>query len=210
MVVGYAMLSLSLGWSVGSLAMGRTVDRFGARKASIAGAWLMVGGALLCLGFDRETALVYCFFVFIIIGLGMGFISLATLLIVQDSVGPEDLGMATSFHQFARTLGGTVGVGVCGGMVTARLFRGLENGGPELSAVLSQGSGEMMTQLRESLSHLFQPEYQAQMPVRTLEVLQNAVLDGVWAAFAVVAVVSVTCLMLGFFLPRDKDAETPG
>ncbi|MCG8633326.1 MAG: MFS transporter [Desulfobacterales bacterium] len=211
MVVGYAMLSLSLGWSAGSLAMGRTVDRFGARKASVTGAVFMVAGALLCLGFGRDTSPAHCFFVFVIIGLGMGFISLATLLIVQDSVGPADLGMATSFHQFGRTLGGTVGVGISGGMVTTRLFRGLENGGPELSAVLSKGgSGEMMTQLRESLSHLFQPEYQAQMPARTLEILQNAVLDGVGAAFATVAVVSACCLLLGFFLPRDRDSEASG
>ncbi len=206
MVVGYAMLSLSLGWSVGSLAMGRTVDRFGAKKASITGALLVVAGAMLCLGFGLETEVFYCFFVFIVIGLGMGFISLSTLLIVQDSVGPEDLGMATSFHQFSRTLGGTVGVGVCGGVVTARLFKGLENGGPELSAALSkEGGGEMMTQLRESLAHLFQPEFQAQMPARTLEILQNAVLDGVGAAFTIVAVVSVICLILGFFLPREKE-----
>ena len=205
MVVGYAMLSLSLGWSLGSLAMGRFVDGFGAKKASLAGALLMACGAVFCLGFGRETALAFFFPVFILIGLGMGFVSLSTLLIVQDSVGPEDLGMATSIHQFARTFGGTVGVGVCGGVVTTRLFNGLEKAGPALSAALPENiTGDMMTRLRESMAHMFQPEFQARIPADAVEILQGAVLDGVWAAFAIVALVSVVGLGLGMFLPPDR------
>jgi len=195
MVVGYAMLSLSLGWSLGSLILGRNVDRMGKKGASLAGCLLMVVGTGLCLGFNRDTQLVYCFFVFIIIGLGMGSITLSTLLIVQDSVEPKDLGVATSLHQFARTLGGTIGVGICGGVMTSRLFRGMEGSGL---------SREMAGQLKESMTHLFQPEFRASIPAQTLDLLQNAVLDGVWAAFAVTAVVAVIGLILAGFLPRDK------
>ena len=36
---------------------------------------------------------------------------LATLVVVQNSVNIADLGVATSSNQFARTLGGTVGMG---------------------------------------------------------------------------------------------------
>jgi hypothetical protein len=56
-------------------------------------------------------------------GVGMGFTSIATLLIVQNSVEKTDLGVATSSHQFTRTLGGTVGIGICGSLVTARFAR---------------------------------------------------------------------------------------
>jgi MFS family permease len=192
MVVGYAMLSLSLGWSMGSLIMGRMVDRVGAKKASLAGSLLLTLGTCLCLGFTRETSLIYCFFVFIVTGLGMGFITLSTLLIVQDSVDPKDLGLATSFHQFSRTFGGTVGVGICGSVVTSRLFEGIEK---------ASLSGEMVEQIRESMAHLFQPEFRALIPAHTLDLLQAAVLDGVWAAFAIVAGVSILGLGLGFFLP---------
>jgi len=200
MVVGYAMLSLSLGWSLGSLILGRRVDRIGKKRASLVGCLLMVIGTLLCLGFNRDTQLMYCFFVFILIGLGMGAITLSTLLIVQDSVEPKNLGVATSLHQFARTLGGTIGVGICGGVVTSRLFRGLESGS-------AGGLGEMTAQLKESMTHLFAPEFRASMETHTLDLLQNAVLDGVGSAFAVTAFVSVLGLGLAFFLPRDKEGN---
>ena len=198
MVVGYAMLSLSLGWSLGSLAMGRVVNLFGGKNASLAGSLLMMAGAFLCLGFDRGTSLYYCFFVFILTGLGMGFITLSTLLIVQDSVPPKDLGIATSFHQFARTLGGTVGVGICGAVVTSRLFKGLET--QELGM-----PAEMANQIRDSIAQLFQPEFQAQIPPTILDLLKNAVLEGVWAAFAVVATVTVLGFLLSVFLPGKAD-----
>ncbi len=197
MVVGYAMLSLSLGWSLGSLILGRRVDRIGKKKASLAGCLFMVAGTCLCLGFNRETHLLYCFFVFLLIGLGMGSVTLSTLLIVQDSVEPKDLGVATSLHQFARTLGGTIGVGICGGVVTSRLFQGIEAGSAGLT-------GEMAEQLKESMSHLFSPEFRAGIVPQTLDLLQNAVLDGVWAAFAVTVGVSVLGLILALYLPSEN------
>jgi hypothetical protein len=49
----------------------------------------------------------------------MGFVALATILVVQNSVHPTDLGVATASHQFSRNLGGTVGVGICGSIFTA-------------------------------------------------------------------------------------------
>lgn len=201
MVVGYAMLSLSLGWSVGSLFMGRVVDQVGAKKVSLAGAVLMVAGCGLCLGFSRDTSLFYCFGAFLVTGLGMGFITLSTLLIVQDSVEPEDLGVATSFHQFSRTLGGTVGVGICGGVVTTQLFKNLEKTRGSLSP-------DLMNQLQESMAYLFQPEFQSLIPSQTAELLRQAVLSGVWASFAIVTLVSVAGLALSFFLPPDgKDTQ---
>ncbi|WDP93250.1 MAG: MFS transporter [Desulfobacter sp.] len=197
MVVGYAMLSLSLGWSLGGLILGRMVESVGLKKANITGCLLMAAGTGLCLTFHRDTHLLYCFFVFMVVGLGMGYITLSSLLISQNSVPPKDLGVATSLHQFARTLGGTIGVGICGGVVTFRLFRGIENGGAGLSA-------EMAGRLKESMTHLFQPEFRALLPESTLELLQNAVLDGVWAAFAVTAAVSVLGLCLSLLLPSEK------
>ncbi len=197
MVVGYAMLSLSLGWSLGSLITGRAVERIGQRKSGIVGALLMAVGTGLCIGLQADTHLIYFFLVFTIVGLGMGVSTLATLLLVQDSVPSTDLGLATSFHQFSRTLGGTIGVGVCGAVVGSRLFQGIQSGAANLSP-------EMAQQLQESLARLFHPAFRSQLPETTLTLLQNAVMEGVWAAFVVTAVVSLAGLGLAFFLPQDQ------
>jgi hypothetical protein len=50
----------------------------------------------------------------------MGFVSISTLLIVQNSLPEEDLGIATASHQFSRTIGGTIGIGISGSFVTTR------------------------------------------------------------------------------------------
>ena len=104
--VGYAMLSLSLGWSAGSLFAGRKMHSLGLKKATLTGAVLMVMGTGLTLYFSRTTSMIQCFLSFMTVGLGLGFMTLSTLLIVQNIVPPKNLGVATSFHQFARTIGG--------------------------------------------------------------------------------------------------------
>ncbi len=195
MVVGYAMLFLSFGWSMGSLAMGRAVNRLGRKPIALAGGLLMAAGAFCCLGFTNSSPLLWCFAVFMVIGLGMGSITLSTLLIVQDSLGPEHLGAATSFHQFARTLGGTVGVGLCGSLVFTRLTRA---GGQTLPPSFSEG-------IQGSLARIFQPEFQASVsPGMSLKMLHAAVLEGVGVAFLCVAFMSCISLVLAFFSAAGK------
>ena len=123
------MIFLSLGWSVSPILLSQFLHKIGNRASVSVGALLMAGGSILTLTFDTTTSMGGCILAFSIIGWGMGFITLSTLLEVQGSLRPEDLGVATSSQQFSRTLGGTVGAGISGGVVTARLMGRLE--GPE-------------------------------------------------------------------------------
>lgn len=191
--VGYVMLSLSLGWSMGSLIIGRIMHQVGYTKATLAGVLLMVIGCGLTLGFSRTTSMAECFLVFQVVGFGMGFTTLSTLLLVQDSLKSEDLGVATSFHQFSRTLGGTIGVGVCGGVVTTRLMNSLEVSGSVLPA-------ELMARLQESMENIFQAEFLALIPEKAVRILQEAVADGIDSAFIIVFTVSLINLGLTLFL----------
>jgi len=193
--VGYAMLSLSLGWSIGSLLAGRKMNWIGQKRAVLIGTVLLVIGTGMTLGFSRTTSVAECFAAFFVVGLGMGFVSLTTLLVVQDSVEPANLGVATSFHQFSRTMGGTIGVGLCGGIVTDKLINELTVAGQKLPETL-------IGMLKESMANLFQQEFQAMIPAGMDAMLQNAVLNGVYLALIIVFVVSVINLGLSLLLPR--------
>lgn len=193
--VGYAMLSLSLGWSLGSLFAGRGMHRLTEKKATLIGALLLIIGTGTTLFFSRSTTIYTCFISFQIIGLGMGFISLSTLLIVQNSVEPSNLGVATSFHQFSRTMGGTIGVGICGGIVTNRLISHLKNA----ESVLPE---HLLARLEHSMASLFQEEFQAMIPPGMEAVLQDAVLNGVYLTFVIVFAISVLSLVFFPFLPQ--------
>jgi len=193
--VGYAMLSLSLGWSMGSLLAGRNINRIGQKRAALTGAILMVIGTGMTLGFSRTTGMTECFGAFLIVGLGMGFLTLTTLLVVQNCVEPAYLGVATSFHQFSRTMGGTIGVGLCGGIVTQRLIDELTTAGQNLPEAL-------IRMLKESTANLFQKKFQAMIPDGMEVLLQDAVLNGVFLAFVIVFILSVINFGLTLFLPN--------
>lgn len=203
MQVGAAMLSLSLGWSAGSLFLGQVVHRLGHKAAAVLGAVLLAAGCGLTLGFDAGTGMAACFWVFLLVGLGMGFVTLATLLVVQGSVGLEDLGVATASNQFARTLGGTVGVGISGSFVAAKM-----------SAAAAQweagGTARFSAAVRESLADhsesLLRPEIQALLPPEMRQQLVQAVVDGVGWVFVTVLVASLLCLALCLLLPGRQPA----
>lgn len=200
MQVGWAMLSLSLGWSMGSLVLGRIMGRIGAKTASLVGGVLMVTGSALTLGFSLTTTMVHSFIVFQMVGLGMGFITLSTLILVQESLTKKDLGVATSFHQFSRTLGGTIGVGICGGLATSGLLNRLE----EASRILDP---QLLVQLRESVEILFKPEFTAMMTQEARQILQEAVLKGVSSIFWVVCISAILGFLCCLLLPGGRGQE---
>lgn len=200
MQVGGAMLSLSLGWSTGSLVLGRFVTGAGGKTASVAGAVLLISASVMLLFFNIETSIVTCLLVFLLVGIGMGFVTLSTLLMVQGSLSSENLGVATSFHQFARTLGGTVGVGICGGIVTTRLINNLE-----ASAISVPPS--IMEKLLDSMENIFRPEFQTLLTPETGVILYNAVAQSMMAVYWIVLAASIFCLSGTLLLKREQQAK---
>jgi EmrB/QacA subfamily drug resistance transporter len=199
MQVGLAMLSLSLGWSLGSLFLGQMINRLGKKPAAVTGALVLVAGCAGTFSFSTATTMAHLFTVFFIVGIGMGFISLVTLIIVQSSLASSDLGVATSTHQFARTLGGTVGVGICGGITTNGIFsavEGLSRSGP--AALFPHGFVE---KLRRSTEVLFQPEVKATLSNELNAMLQQAVGDAVGTVFLVVTGAALMCTICCLLLP---------
>ncbi|MGE5257813.1 MAG: MFS transporter [Hyphomicrobiales bacterium] len=201
MEVGTAVLALSLGWSVGSLLLGQIVDRIGTRTAAIVGAACLTAGCGLTLTFSTATSLSTCFGVFLFVGVGMGFVALGTILVVQNSLSDLDLGVATASNQFSRTLGGTIGVGIGGGFFSLRFDT-------ELEALLRSAApldwpSALASQVHRNPDNLFRPEIQALLSADTLARLQEAVARSVMSVFWMVLAASVLCLLLCFLLPRD-------
>lgn len=198
MQVGMAMLSLSLGWSLGSMALGQVIDRVGLKPCAVAGGGFLIVGCVMTLTFTAATTIGFIFSSFFIVGTGMGFVALATLIAVQTGLDRSDLGVATSSNQFARTLGGTVGVGVCGGLVAKRFSSLTEmirdsDFAPRLTGSMAEnGLGD--------IGQLFDPDLQAVLPPDLKQVIQQTVTQGVgdvfWAVTASAALCLVVCLML--------------
>ncbi len=200
--VGTTVLALSLGWSIGSLVLGRLVHRWGSRRSAAAGAVCLAAGCALTLTFSTATSTSTCFWVFAMVGVGMGFVALATILVVQNSVEPSDLGVATASHQFSRNLGGTVGVGICGGIFTAGFSAALPSA--LVGGHLEKLPENMADQIRRNADSILRPEIQAQLSPDVLLQLHQAVAHGVLLVFWASIGAAVACLVCCLLLPREK------
>jgi hypothetical protein len=131
----------------------------------------------------------------------MGFVSIATLLIVQDSLDMADLGIATASHQFSRTLGGTIGVGVTGSFVTLALSNLVED---LMQSGLNDLPASFHEQMQQGFDSIFRPEFQALFAPDVQKALQEAVARGVSLVFWISLFVSVLCLLLAGMLPASS------
>ncbi|MDT7951211.1 MAG: MDR family MFS transporter [Acetobacteraceae bacterium] len=122
LVAGFTLTAMSFGWPVGAfVATRRLFPAIGLRGTMLAGAVLLpVGsGAMLFLapGFSPLIAGAGS----LVMGLGMGFLSTAAIVLIQGSVGWAERGAATASNIFARNLGSTFGATVLGGVLNASL-----------------------------------------------------------------------------------------
>lgn len=203
--VGLIMMGLSMGWSAGALFCGRMAHRVGEKRFSVIGAVMLGCGCLLTLTFSPDIGVLRCVVTLLVSGVGMGFVSISTLLIVQKGVDASDLGVATSAHQFARTMGGTIGIGISGGIITRRFMENLEamtDGG--LIQQLPDGISE---RIRQNVENIFQTDIQAMLPDRTLNIFYENLGGSILAAFWFCLVMALLCVSSALLLPSVREAE---
>ncbi|UCD33996.1 MAG: MFS transporter [Desulfobacterales bacterium] len=200
--LGIAMVPLSLGWSIGALVCGHMVHLLKEKPSALFGSGLLVAGSCLTLSFSISTSLIMFSVVLAVAGLGMGFVSISTLLLVQNSLSDSDLGIATASHQFSRTLGGTIGIGISGSFVTAKLSKAM-NGLANLD-FSDKASFTLPAQMHHSVETLFKPEVLSLLSADTQNALQEAVAQGVTMVFWASIFAAFICLFFSYKLPAGK------
>jgi EmrB/QacA subfamily drug resistance transporter len=120
---GVAVAAMSIGWPVGSITGGRALIRWGARPVVLVGTAMLVVGTLIVTQATRPGTLAEGLAIAAagetFTGLGMGLSAATILIMVQGAVPWQRRAVATGLVQFSRTIGGAVGVGLLGGIVTA-------------------------------------------------------------------------------------------
>ncbi|MEF9903515.1 MDR family MFS transporter [Streptomyces sp. P9-A2] len=129
---GVHMLPMVAGTLLASTASGQIVSRTGRWKVfPIAGTGLISIGLLLLHRLDENSPTLVMSAFFFVFGLGLGLVIQVLVLIVQNAVSYQDLGVATSGVTFFRSIGASFGVAVFGMIFTnglddklAAAFRG--------------------------------------------------------------------------------------
>ncbi|GGU52078.1 EmrB/QacA family drug resistance transporter [Streptomyces albospinus] len=119
---GVHMLPMVLGMLISSTASGQIVSRTGRYKVfPITGTAVVTLGLLLLHQLDPSTSVALMSTYFFVFGFGLGLVMQVLVLIVQNAVPYQDLGVATSGATFFRSIGASFGVSIFGTIFTNQL-----------------------------------------------------------------------------------------
>jgi EmrB/QacA subfamily drug resistance transporter len=110
---GFLMLPMVVGMMSASIISGQVISRTGRiRGFPIFGSGLAAVSMLLLSRITADTSLILVMGLMLLVGYGLGNCMQPLLLILQSSVPPRDIGVATASATFFRQIGGTIGVAV--------------------------------------------------------------------------------------------------
>ncbi len=187
-LTGFVMAGASIGWPLTSAIGGRLVLRWGWRMPSIVGAVLLIIGFGMLWQMPPDAGLWYPTFLQFVTGAGFGFMSLVFIIAAQNAVGWEQRGVVTSANQFARSIGGTIGVSIAGAIFSA----GVAN---------ATGAGV-------DPNDLLSPTIRATLPPVQLEVLQGALVGALHSVYFLFALVAALGVVVAALLPGGRPSQT--
>jgi EmrB/QacA subfamily drug resistance transporter len=186
-----AVVPISIGWSGMSVLAGRLTERVGERRLSVVGTTCITASFVAGTFWRPTTPLTVIVVVAFVMGVGMGTVTPPLLTVIQNHLGAERMGLATSSQQFFRQLGGAMGVSIIGFIMNA-LIRDRLAAVPGVSTL-----GDLQRALFET----------ATAPAGAAAALAH----GLSAAFVVSAIVGAMALACTVWLPRSvrtRDAST--
>ncbi|WP_018262576.1 MDR family MFS transporter [Methylobacterium sp. WSM2598] len=189
LVAGLALTVMVLGWPIGATLAARTLTRFGLRPILLTGSLLLPLGASVLLTLGPGSAPVTAGLASLVMGFGMGLLSTAALVLIQEIVPWSQRGSATASNVFSRNLGSTLGATLFGAVLNHGLARaGTGVHADQLQHLLASGGGAGLTEIRATL--------------------QQALHLTFWAMFGIAAAAVLLALLVPH-VPLGRARETP-
>jgi EmrB/QacA subfamily drug resistance transporter len=131
-VAGLALTMMLVGWPAGATWAARSFHRFSLRGILVTGSLLVPIGTSVFVLLTPESSPIAAAFGSLVMGLGMGLISLSSLVLIQEIVDWSQRGSATASNIFARNLGSTLGATALGAVLNYGLIHA--NGGKAVTS----------------------------------------------------------------------------
>jgi EmrB/QacA subfamily drug resistance transporter len=180
---GGAITPMVIGWPIASTIGGRLIPKVGFRPLIRLGLGCTAIAGLLLALFGESHGVAGLRGITALFGVGMGFANTALLIAVQTSVAWEQRGIATASTMFFRTIGGTLAVGVMGGVINAELTRD-----PSIPA--------------DAASRILSPEGARSLDPSVFEHLSGALASGLGTAFWIIAGMSGAAFLASLWFPH--------
>ena len=181
---GLTLMPMSLAWPLGATFAGRYMYKIGSKFTAVLGAVLIALGGTWLLAVELGSPYWYFVGIMIVIGLGMGYATTPTTVLVQSAVGWQMRGAATASNSFTKSIGQTVGIALFGTIFNNSLISyGKEHG---------SGAGNMSADAIKNL------------PPEIIKMFQEALAHGMHLVFILVFFIGIANLLMTFFLPSHK------
>jgi len=147
-VAGLALTMMLVGWPAGATLAARSFHRFALRQILVVGTVLVPTGTAVCVLLTPQSSPITAALGSLVMGFGMGLISVSSLVLIQELVDWSQRGSATASNLFARNLGSTLGATVLGAVLNHGLTRannGRSVSSDQLRQLLEAPAGTMAT-----------------------------------------------------------------
>ncbi|MFC4408909.1 MDR family MFS transporter [Chungangia koreensis] len=111
---GLTLMPMSIAWPLGATLAGRYMYKIGSKKTAVFGTVLISLGTTWLMAVELNSPYWYLVGIMIVIGLGMGYATTPTTVLIQSAVGWRMRGAATASNTFTRSVGQTIGIAVFG------------------------------------------------------------------------------------------------
>ncbi|RKH49228.1 DHA2 family efflux MFS transporter permease subunit [Corallococcus sp. AB050B] len=190
-MAGGMITPMIVGWPLASLIGGKLMVRTGFRPLIVGGLGLAsIGTVLMAFLLKPGASMLVPRIAMGLFGIGLGFAAMATMVAVQTTVGWELRGVATASSMFFRTIGGSLGVGVMGGVLVSQLMKD-----PNVPV--------------SAATELLGPEHGRGLAPATLETLGSALNTGLSINFWIMCAAMIAAFTAGLFFPKVKRGGTP-
>ncbi|MEV5582161.1 MDR family MFS transporter [Streptomyces parvus] len=192
---GVHMLPMVFGLLITSTASGQIVSRTGRWKVfPLAGTALTTAGLLLLHNLDEYSSTWLMSAYFFVFGAGLGLVMQVLVLVAQNSVSYQDLGVATSGATFFRSIGSAFGVAIFGTIFANRLTG-------QLTDALA---GQPLPPGVDAGSLAADPRALGQLPADLRPGVLSAYSTSITDVFLYAAPVVLLAFVLAWFLREDK------
>jgi EmrB/QacA subfamily drug resistance transporter len=198
---GSMLTPLMLSWVALSVVGGRMLLHVGFRPTALCGLFLMVAGFTLFSLSDESTSRAWLYADLIVIGAGLGLTTLTLLLAMQNAVTRAQLGITTSLSQFARSIGGAIGVAVMGAVLSSGLSTHLAAAARAPGSALSPARA---AGLAANPSALIDPAARATLPAPLMEILEDALAASLHSVFWLCAALAALGFLTALALPAGR------
>ncbi|WP_460632880.1 MDR family MFS transporter [Leifsonia lichenia] len=200
---GLLTLPMIGGLLISSMVVGNLISRFGRWKPyMVAGSIMLTVGLYLMSTIEYDTDYVIVSIYMFILGAGVGMVMQNLVLIVQNTVDPSQLGVASSSVAFFRSLGGTVGVSVMGSVLGTKVVSMLADRQHDLQVAIGK-LGAAGADVAKSLQSGTLPEVN-KLPEGVRVIIESVYGQAVADIFLIAVPLAIVTIVAILFLPNVK------